>query len=287
MVVRVPQAPHFQLRVVCALIASLLLVFAHAASAQQAAPVSSVRLYVIDLGGRPPGPRESVYPAYLIVHPKGTLLWEAGSLPEAYVGTDRSREDLRDALRTIVQQKTLRSQLAEIGYTPKQITYFALSHYHDDHTGTANDWAGSTWLVQRAERDAMFADPPPAIGDIRTTGALKNAKTIIIENRDHDVFGDGSVVLKFTPGHTPGSQILFVKLAKTGPVLLTGDTYSLVAQRVAPYDAGVVATSPAKEQQIASRTAMEAFAKQTGATMWVHHDVPSSKALKKSPQYYE
>src|SRR5712692_12031456 len=75
-------------------------------AAQQPAKVSTLRLYVIDQGRRPPGPRESVYPAYLIVHPSGrTLLWETGALPDAYIGTDRPREELRDALRTIVAPK--------------------------------------------------------------------------------------------------------------------------------------------------------------------------------------
>lgn len=262
-------------------------VFALSGEAQTPPKASSVRLYVIDMGGRPPGPRESVYPAYLVVHPKGTLLWEAGALPDAYVGTDRPREELRDALRTIVTPQPLRTKLAELGYTPARITYLALSHYHDDHTGNANDFVGSTWLVQKAEYDAMFAEKPPPIADIRTYSALKNSKKVIIENRDHDVFGDGSVMIKFTPGHTPGSQVLFVRLAKTGPVLLTGDTYSSNAQRVPPYDSGIPEFNTSKEQTVASRQAIEAFAKQTGATVWVHHDVPSSKALKKSPEYYE
>jgi len=272
-------------------VASLLAVPGGAQRAGGAQPpkVSTVRLYVIDLGGRPAGPRESVYPAYFVVHPSGrTLLFEAGALPDAYVGTDRNREELRDALRTIVTPAPLKTKLAELGYTPAQITFFALSHYHDDHTGNSNDFAGSTWLVQRRERDAMFSEPPPAIADPRTYGALKNAKTVIIENTDYDVFGDGSAVLKYSPGHTPGSQMLFLKLAKTGPVLLTGDTYSSTDQRKPPYDSGIgAANNTSKDEVIASRTKMEEFAKQTGAAMWIHHDVASSHALKKSPEFYE
>lgn len=258
-------------------------------SAQAPAPVSSIRMHVIDMGGRPPGPRESTYPAWLVVHPKGTLLFEAGALPDAYVNTDRNREELRDALRTIVTPQPLKTKLKELGYTPDRITFFAMSHYHDDHTGNANDFAnGSTaWLVQRRERDAMFAEKPPDIGDIRTTNALRDyAKTIVIENKDHDVFGDGSVMLIYTPGHTPGHQSLFVRLPKTGLVIVTGDLYASSAQRVPPYDQ-MPAFNTSKEETIASRVKLEELAKKTNGNIWVHHDVPTIKGLKKSPEYYE
>jgi len=145
-----------------------------------------------------------------------------------------------------------------LGYAPAQITFFALSHYHDDHTGNSNDFAGSTWLVQRRGRDAMFSEPPPAIADPRTYGALKNAKTVIIENTDYDVFGDGSAVLKYSPGHTPGSQMLFLKLAKTGPVLLTGDTYSSTDQRKPPYDSGIGAANNTSGQVLDLLLAVDA-----------------------------
>jgi glyoxylase-like metal-dependent hydrolase (beta-lactamase superfamily II) len=256
-------------------------------AAQQPPKVSTLRLYVIDQGGRPPGPRESCYPAYLIVHPSGrTLLWETGALPDAYIGTGRSTDDLRDALRTIVAPKPLKAKLAEIGYTPAQITFLALSHFHDDHTGNANDYAGSTWLVQKADRDAMFAEKPPDIADPRTYSALKNSKTVVIENKDYDVFGDGTAVLEFTPGHTPGAQALYLKLAKTGGVILSGDMYHGTSEHVAPFT-NVPAIDFNKEQTIASRLKIEEFMKQSGAQLWIHHDVPTFKMLKKSPEFYE
>jgi glyoxylase-like metal-dependent hydrolase (beta-lactamase superfamily II) len=132
----------------------------------------------------------------------------------------------------------------------------------------------------------MFAEPPPPVGDIRTTNALKNAKTVIIENKDYDVFGDGSVMLLYTPGHTPGHQSMFLKLPKTGPVILTGDLYASADQRKPPYDQ-MNPLNTSKEETIASRTRLEEYAKTAGATVWVHHDVPTIKALKKSPEYYE
>src|SRR5207244_1990444 len=94
--------------------------------------------------------------AYLIVHPKGTLLWDTGVIPDELIqpgGTTEARATVH---------KTLRSQLAEIGYKPSDITYLALSHNHYDHSANANSFAGSTCLVQKAERSAVFPYTPPA-----------------------------------------------------------------------------------------------------------------------------
>jgi len=198
-----------------------------------AQPAPAVKLYILDLGQLKSGNPQPLLDrgvtvtdmsvvAYLIVHPRGTLLWDSGTIPDALVkpeGTTVARATVK---------KTLVGQLAEIGYKPADITYMALSHYHYDHSANANAFADSTWLVQRPERAAMFPDTPPATPiDVSVTekfSALKNAKTVLLDG-DHDVFGDGSVVVLSTPGHTPGHQSLFVRLAKFGPLVLSGDLY--------------------------------------------------------------
>jgi N-acyl homoserine lactone hydrolase len=263
-------------------------------AAQPVRQSASVRLYVLDLGDLGPRPksRNPAIVAYLIVHPRGSLLWEAGALPDAILESGGSRDHLRPGIRTTTATggKTLKARLAEIGYTPDRISYFALSHYHDDHTGNANDYRFSTWLVQKPERDAMFAEQPPPVSDVRTYNALKDAKTIIL-NGDHDVFGDGTVVIKSAPGHTPGHQLLFVKLPKTGPVLLGGDMYHSEEERQRSIESGAsLETIPEidkKEQARASRLAMEAFAKQNGAAFWIEHELNLLATLKKSPEYLE
>jgi glyoxylase-like metal-dependent hydrolase (beta-lactamase superfamily II) len=107
-------------------------------------------------------------------------------------------------------------QLASLGYTPADITYLALSHYHGDHVANANAFAGSTWLVQKVERDAMFA-PRPADSKAKGSNApnttffgnLEKSKTTLLNSEDHDVFGDGKVVISSAPG-IPGHQSLFL-----------------------------------------------------------------------------
>ena len=89
-----------------------------------------------------------------------------------------------------------------------------MSHYHLDHTANANLFAGSTWIVQQAEYDAMFGDKEFAHPRRSTYDKLKDAKRITLNNEDHDVFGDGTVIIKTAPGHTPGHQMLFLRLQK-------------------------------------------------------------------------
>ena len=103
--------------------------------------------------------------------------------------------------------RTLRSQLKEIGYSPRDITYLAVSHGHADHVANANEYAGSTLLLQSRELEFMFSEGQRKESFFPTYSALNGSKTIKLTG-DHDVFGDGTVVLKSTPGHTPGHQSL-------------------------------------------------------------------------------
>ena len=180
--------------------------------------------------------------------------------------------------------KSLKAQLAEVGYAARDMTYVALSHYHWDHTANSNDFAPATWLVRQVERDAMFADKPPDLVQPGTFAALRTSKTVIITTDEHDVFGDGSVVIKSAPGHTPGHQVLLVKLSKTGPTLLSGDLYHYPAERtldrVPTFEADAAQTRR-------TRTAIDAFLAKTRAQLWIQHDFAGNALLKKAPAFYE
>jgi glyoxylase-like metal-dependent hydrolase (beta-lactamase superfamily II) len=251
--------------------------------AAQQAP-TSLRLYVLDcgnLGGETP----LAMTAYLIAHPKGSLLWEAGGLPDDRIERGGSTEGLLPNLQRAKSAKTLRSQLQAIGYPASRITFFAVSHYHDDHVANANEYRGSTWLVQKAERDAMFAEgPPPRYADPSFYSGLKDAKTILLSG-DHDVFGDGSVVIKSAPGHTPGHQMLFLNLPKTGKILLSGDLYHRQSERDTQQAPPASDTSQAQNAE--SRKMIETFLVDTGTTLWIGHDLARLKSGKIAPDYYE
>jgi N-acyl homoserine lactone hydrolase len=96
--------------------------------------------------------------------------------------------------------------------------------------------------------------------------------------------GDGTVVIKSTPGHTPGHQSLYLKLSQTGPVLISGDLYHYEAERALNV---IPPSSPDKEGERASRARIEVFLKETGAHLWIQHSLANFRTLKKSPAYYE
>ena len=219
-------------------------------------------------------------PCFLIAHPKGTMIWDAGIIPD----TDFKSGSVTVTAGIATSSTPLLPQLAAAGYTAPDMTYLALSHYHSDHVANANAFAGSTWLVRKAERDIMFADPPPARTAVATFSALKNSKTKMIDKDEYDVFGDGKVVIKSAPGHTPGHQVLFLKLAKTGPTVLSGDLYHYPEERT-------LNRLPTREfnvdQTAASRAAIEAFLKENHAQLWIEHDIAANARLKKAPAYYD
>jgi len=266
-----------------------------AAGASQQKTVSAspaIKLYVFDCGrlkAANPGillergvtVTDMSVAAFLIVHPRGTVLWDSGVIPDELVKPEGTVE----ARATV--KKTLKGQLAEIGYKPSDITYLALSHNHYDHSANANEFAGSTWLVQRAERAFMFPDTPPATPNAGADrySALKNSKTMVLDG-DYDIFGDGSVMIIATPGHTPGHQSLLVKLPKTGPVVLTGDLYHYPAERTLPNFTPFAALGN-PEMEVASKAKMEALLKKTGAQLWIQHDIIANGELKKSPAFYD
>ena len=263
------------------------------AAQQKPAPPATPRIYIFDNGaitGLDPQlfgftrqeikEPDFVAVSYLIVHPRGTLMFDSGEIPDADFKADGT-----PAVDGIMRAtKPLMPQMAAAGYTPADVTWFALSHYHSDHTANANAFAGATWIVQKAEREAMFAAKPASIMKPAHFSALQNAKTKLLDNAGFDVFGDGTVVIQSAPGHTPGHQVLFVKLAKRGPVLLVGDLYhypeEITTGRTPSFEWNADISK-------ASRAKVQAFLKQSGAEMWIEHDKATNDKLPKAPAFIE
>ena len=264
------------------------------------ADVSSLRLYVLDGGVLESDPgryrlkpeevstTELSIAAYLIVHPKGTLLWDTGAIADdSWTPTGkpvRRRLVLSNGEdRHVTITTPLKTQIAAAGYAPAEIGYLALSHYHWDHVANVNDYWGAAWLVRAPERDAMLPAPVPAPPQPSNFAMLRHSRTTILVD-DHDVFGDGTVIIKPAPGHTPGHQVVYVKLAKTGGVVLSGDLYHYPEERtlqrlpVADFDV---------EQTRHSREALDAFLAASGARLWIQHDLLAHRRLLKAPRYYD
>ena len=110
---------------------------------------------------------------------------------------------------------------------------------------------------------------------------LERSKSIAIEKDEYDVFGDGTVVIKAAPGHTPGHQVLVLRLASTGRVMLGGDLYHYPPERTlrrAPPD-----NEFNVQQSAASRAVIEEYLTKTKTTIWIEHDFATIANLKKSP----
>src|SRR6185436_16910388 len=199
-----------------ALAAALLVAIATTAHAELQ------RLYVLDCGTNlgkdqsrwSPGvnegkPIEFSDNCYLIRHSKGLLLWDTG-ISDAVAAMPNG---LVTANGAIIQSraKTLAAQLTELGVKPADVTYVAVSHTHGDHVGNIGLFPTSTVLIQGAEYDwAMTQSVKPAFAATQKIEKLAG---------DHDVFGDGSVMILSTPGH----ESLLVLLPKTGALVLSGD----------------------------------------------------------------
>lgn len=253
-----------------------------------------LRLYVFDCGrirlrsvllfglaDSDTGVRDLAVPCYLVEHPEGRLLWEGG-LPSALAGVEGWVEDRGGLAQRL--DRTLAEQLADLGLVPDDIDWVAFSHFHSDHVGAAGDFTAATLLIQRAEEAAAFGpDPASHFFDPSLYAALSGSPRRTLDGR-FDVFGDGRVLLLPAPGHTPGHQVLFVDLATTGPLVLSGDLYHFRASRR-------LRTVPLfnhdREATLASMDRIEVFVEQRGATLWIEHDLELFESLTLAPAYYD
>ena len=210
--------------------------------------------------------RELFVPCYLIDHPEGRLLWDGGMRSNlAEVDGWEEAEGWRFRL-----DRTLADQLADIGLTLDSIDHAAFSHMHFDHVGVANEITSTTTLlIQRPEYEAAFAQEVPPGFDPSLYDRLEGRDWVILEG-DHDVFGDGTVRILSLPGHTPGHQALFVELSSEGPVVLSGDLYHF---RISRNERIVPVWNVDEEATLASMDRLEAFLQETGAALWIEHDL--------------
>lgn len=266
-------------------LASIALAALAAATFAAAAHANGLkRLYVLDCGRQigkdqarwTPGvnagqPREFSNNCYLIQHERGTLLWETG-LPDSIA---EQKDGVDTPNMRMFREKTLVSQLASLGVKPDDLTYVAISHLHGDHIGNAKLFAKPKILMQKLEVEAAMKLIPKPLNDGQNIEMLAG---------DHDVFGDGSVTIISTPGHTPGHQSLLVKLPKTGALILTGDLvhfqYMWDHKLVPPFNFS-------KDQSLASIERVAKLMAEKKAQLWIGHDKDNTAKVDRAPKYYE
>jgi N-acyl homoserine lactone hydrolase len=255
--------------------------------------ITSVRLYAMDCGRlvlKNLGPfsdtgeydgvsGELMASCYLVRHPKGTLLWDAG-LGDQYAANAKGTE--LPNYRAVVPS-TLESQLRALGLSFEDITYFAFSHGHADHLGNANRLHAATWIVNAKELAWLALAPPPARTNTALISARDPDRSQVIAG-DYDVFGDGTVRILAAPGHTPGHQVLLVSLTKQGAVLLSGDLYHTRANRT---ERRMPVFNVSRADTLASMDRIEAIVRRTHARVVIQHSIEDFEALPHAPEYLE
>ncbi len=233
---------------------------------------------------------------FVIKHPKGNVIFDTGNNDKVIADTGYWGKLAEVFEPKMTQDDAMDAQLAKIGLSTNDIKYVVVSHMHLDHGGNVGKFPNSTIVIQDDELHfAMFPDEPYAAGYIPDdvsvlrsgVGVSKpNSIDMLRLTGDLDLFGDGSLVIHRSPGHTKGTQMLTVRLPKTGPVILTSDAAyfrdnvekNLVPNIALAYDAtGIIKGYDWIRRMIATEN----------ASYFTSHDPDAWKTLKKAPEFYE
>ena len=260
----------------------ILLVFAAGARAGEVD-----KLYVIECGAAhiadqsrwSPGvnvgvPIDFSVNCYLIHHTsEGYMLWDTGITDRLAALPDGQTNPAIGM--TWRRAKTLVESLDALGVKPADVRYIAISHVHPDHSGNVDEFPDATLLMQKAEKDYLLTLPLKPFNPEHKMQLLEG---------DKDLFGDGSVTILSTPGHTPGHESLLVHLPKTGYVLLSGDLAHFRAnwdnRRIPGFNAS-------KDQSAASMDKIAHILEEKHAQLWINHDKPTSDAQRHAPEFYD
>ena len=223
---------------------------------------------------------------WLINHGSDWLLWDTG-VPESSLGDPLGWSTL-PKLIVYHLDKSLTDQLAEIGVKPGEIGRVAISHTHGDHIGNMDLFPNSTVLMQRAEYSWIHSrnGPNDNVNQLMALARklLGTPKHLQLIDGDTDVFGDGSVTLVSTPGHTPGHQSLLVHLRHSGFIMLSGDVVHLKEN----FEENIVPSlNTNKAESIASMERVRRLIATYKATFFINHDKSQTDTLKLIPAFYD
>jgi N-acyl homoserine lactone hydrolase len=223
---------------------------------------------------------------WLIKRGSQWLLWDTG-VPEA-TANDPNGWSTLPKLIVYHLDKTLTGQLAEIGLKPPDVTYVAISHTHGDHVGNVGLFPDAKILMQRVEYEWIHGSngPNENVNQLMALARrlIGNPRYIQLIDGDFDVFGDGSVALISTPGHTPGSQSLLVHLKNSGFIILSGDVVHLEENFA---KSRVPSLNTDKQASIESMEKIRQIIKTYKAIMFINHDKKQTDGLKLLPAFYD
>jgi glyoxylase-like metal-dependent hydrolase (beta-lactamase superfamily II) len=227
----------------------------------------------------PAGPKNIVGSCYLIRHGNRYLLWDTG-LTDALMG-----EGLENAAQKLTLRRSIVEQLRQLNVRPEQIELIGISHWHFDHTGQAGRFPGAKLLIGSGDLEHL-RNRGPGVNDAAVSAMahwLTGGGKVEGVAGDHDVFGDGRVMMLKMPGHTPGHSALLVRLASR-PVLLTGDLYHFTEQVA---NRGVPPFNHDRSDTLASMDRFDRMAKNLRAKVIIQHEPADIAKLPTFPQAAE
>jgi glyoxylase-like metal-dependent hydrolase (beta-lactamase superfamily II) len=195
------------------------------------------------------------FSCYVIKHGADIMVWDTGFAPGSTANATN---------------KPITDLLAQLNIKPEQVKFVGISHFHADHTGQLAPFANATLLIGKGDWDGLNAQPPMAGANVagfkEWMGTDRKVEPL---SADKDVFGDGSVMVLRTPGHTPGHQSLLVRLKQKGPVVLSGDAAHFHENYVKD---GVPGFNYDRAETIASIERIKQIEKNLKATVIIQHD---------------
>ena len=208
-----------------------------------------------------------VFSCYLIKHGSDYMMWDTGHAASA---------------GAVAPKVSVTEQLAQLKVTPEQVKFVGISHFHGDHIGGAAPFAKSTLLIGKGDWDILTgAKVPTGVNPQFLAPWVSGGSTVEALPNDKDVFEDGSVVILYTPGHTPGHHSLLVRLPKMGAVILGGDFVHFNEN----YEtSGVPFFNADRAQTIASIDRIKKLAANLKATVIFQHDARDIAKLPAFPE---
>lgn len=227
-------------------------------------------------------------PFCLIDHPRGKVLFDTGNALEVVNNKHEHWGGVVAAYDPVMtEEQWCVNAIKKVGCAPEEIKYVILSHLHLDHAGGVGHFPNARYVVQRDELHFAYVPDPYMKGAYIRKDFDKDVDWMILEGwRDDrfDLFGDGTIEIWFTPGHTPGHQSMLVNLQNSGPMFFAADSCYTQANLVEGVLPGLMWSAG---ETVKSVQRMRYLQETLGVQIITGHDPESWKSVKQAPEYYD
>ena len=252
----------------------------------RAGTVRTDKVYIV--AGSPSQPYNVPVPYYLIEHEKGYILYDTGFNYATVQDTEKALPGPIFAAYNpeVPEEGFVLNTLKQAGVSPEEIKYVVCSHLHFDHCGGIGLFPNATYVVQKEELNYAYAPDPFMKLVYFREDFDRDVNWLLLDGwNDHkyDLFGDGKLIIYFTPGHCPGHQSLMVNLENSGQIMLTGDACYTAENMNDNKLSGLACDNSAYVSGLSMFRDMH----KRGVNVMIGHDPEAWDDLKKFPEYYD